>query len=111
VLIMETKQYEIWTADLNPQIGTETEKTRPVLVIQTDLLNKVFHPSILICPLTTNIKKGSDVLRVHIEKGIANVQENCDIMIDQMRVIDNNRLVKKLADYLKIWLKSSKRIY
>ena len=94
---MKIKQYEIWIADLNPQIGTEAGKTRPVIVIQTDLLNKIFHPSTLICPLTTNVKKKSDILRVHIEKGTASVRENCDVMIDQMRAIDNNRLVKKIG--------------
>lgn len=30
------KQFEVWIADLNPRIGTEPGKTRPVLVIQTD---------------------------------------------------------------------------
>ena len=94
---MNHKQYEIWIADLNPQIGTETGKTRPILIIQTDLLNKINHPSTLICPLTTNIKKKSDILRVHIKKGIANVHEDCDVMIDQLRAIDNKLLVKKIG--------------
>ena len=94
---MKINQYEIWIADLHPQIGTEAGKTRPVLVIQTDLLNKVFHPSTLICPITTNIKKESDILRVHIEQGAANVRESCDIMVDQIRAIDNNRLIKKIG--------------
>ena len=93
---MTIKQYEIWIADLNPQIGTEPGKTRPVLVIQTDLLNKVAHPSTIICPITTNIQKEADILRVHIEQGVANVRESCDIMIDQVRAIDNKRLVKKI---------------
>jgi mRNA interferase MazF len=94
---MKVNRFEIWVADLNPQIGTEPGKTRPVLVIQTDLLNKVPHPSTIICPLTSNIQKKSEILRVHINKGIANLNENCDIMIDQMRAIDNKRLFKKLG--------------
>jgi len=93
--IPHPKQYEIWIADLNPQIGTETGKTRPVLIIQTDLLNKVSHPSTIICPITTNIQQEADILRVYIEQGVANVRESCDIMIDQIRAIDNKRLVKK----------------
>jgi len=91
---MEVKQYEIGIADLNPQIGTETGKTRPVLVIQTDLLNKISHPSTIICPITTNVKKESDILRVHIEQGMTNMQVSSDIMIDQTRAIDNKRFVK-----------------
>ena len=95
---MPIKQFEIWIADLNPQIGTESGKTRPVLTIQTNLLNKIPHPSTIICPITTNVKKESDILRVHIKKGLANVNKNCDIMLDQIRAIDNNRLINKVGD-------------
>ncbi len=94
---MNIRQNEIWIADLNPQIGTEAGKTRPVLVIQTDLLNNVLHPSTIICPITTNTKIEAEILRVHIEKGVANVKKNSDILIDQLRTIDNKRLVKKVG--------------
>lgn len=95
---MSIKQYEIWIADLNPQIGTEPGKTRPVLVIQTNLLNKIPHPSTIVCPLTTKVEKDADILRVHLKKGMANLNENCDIMIDQIRAIDNARLIKRIGD-------------
>jgi mRNA interferase MazF len=93
--MMNIKQYEIWIADLNPQIGTESGKTRPVVVIQTDLLNEVEHPSTIICPLTTNVQENAKLLRVNIMPGVANVQTRCDIMVDQIRAIDNKRLIKK----------------
>jgi mRNA interferase MazF len=95
---MLIKQFEIWIADLNPQIGTEPGKTRPVLVIQSNLLNKIPHPSTLICPLTTKVEKEADILRVHLKKGVANLHENCDVMIDQLRAIDNKRLIDKVGD-------------
>ena len=94
---MSIKQFEIWIADLNPQIGTEPGKTRPVLVIQTNLLNKIPHPSTIVCPITTNVKKDSEILRVHLTKGTANAHQACDIMIDQIRAIDNKRLTKKIG--------------
>jgi len=94
---MPIKQFEIWIADLNPHIGTEPGKTRPVLAIQTDLLNKIPHPSTIVCPITTNVKKSSDILRVHLEKGTANLHQACDVMIDQVRAIDNKRLPKKIG--------------
>src|SRR3972149_8496080 len=95
---MVIKQYEIWIADLNPQIGTEPGKTRPVLAVQTNLINKIPHPSTIICPITTNVKKDSEILRVHIKKGMANLHQDCDIMIDQIRAIDNKRLTKKVGE-------------
>jgi mRNA interferase MazF len=93
---MKPKQYQVWIADLNPRFGTETGKTRPVIIIQTDLLNK-FHPSTIICPLTTNVKDEAEILRIHLKKGDANLKEDCDIMIDQMRAIDNRRLINKIG--------------
>jgi len=95
---MFIKQFEIWIADLNPQIGTEPGKTRPVLVIQTNLLNKIPHPSTIVCPITTNVQMDADILRVHLNKGTAKLHENCDILIDQIRAIDNSRLIKKVGD-------------
>ena len=94
---MTIKQFEVWIADLNPRFGTETGKTRPVVIVQTDLLNK-FHPSTIICPLTTNVKSEATILRIHLPKGTAKLKEHCDIMIDQVRAIDNKRLLKKIGE-------------
>lgn len=94
---MKVKRFEIWIADLNPRIGTEPGKTRPVVILQTDLLNKIPHPSTLVCPLTSHVRKKSEILRVHIKSGIANLNEDCDIMIDQLRAIDKKRLIKKIG--------------
>ena len=95
--MMNIKQFEIWIADLNPRVGTETGKIRPVIVVQTDLLNKE-HPSTIICPITTNVKPDSEILRVHLKKSKFGLKEDCDIMIDQVRAVDNKRLVKKIGE-------------
>jgi mRNA interferase MazF len=94
---MKAKQFEIWIADLNPTIGTEPGKVRPVIIIQTDLLNK-HHPSSIICPITTNVKKEIEILRIHLKKGCCGLEGGCDIMIDQIRAIDNKRLIKKAGN-------------
>ncbi len=95
---MLVKQFDIWIADLNPQKGTEPGKTRPVVIVQSNMLNKINHPSTLICPITTNVEKASNILRVHIKRGVANMKNDCDVMIDQMRAIDNNRLISKIGE-------------
>jgi mRNA interferase MazF len=97
---MKIKQFDIWIADLDPQRGTETGKVRPVLIIQTNLLNNE-HPSTVVCPLTSNVEKESDILRVHLKKGIANLKVESDIMIDQIRTIDNRRLLDKIGELTK----------
>jgi mRNA interferase MazF len=97
---MKYKQFEIWIADLEPQRGTEAGKVRPVLIVQTNMLNGE-HPSIIVCPITTNIEPESDILRVHIQKGSTKLKVESDVMIDQMRAIDNRRLLNKIGDLSK----------
>jgi mRNA interferase MazF len=85
----------LFLADLEPRIGTEAGKLRPVLVIQTDLLNEARHPSTWILPCTTRVA-GSSLLRVALPAGIAGNLHDCEIMIDQSRSIDNRRFKRAL---------------
>jgi mRNA interferase MazF len=85
----------LYLADLNPRLGTEAGKTRPVLVIQTDLLNEARHPSTWILPCTTRLA-GENLLRVPVPRGVAGNRDDCEVMIDQSRAIDNRRLVRAL---------------
>ncbi|MEO7446224.1 MAG: type II toxin-antitoxin system PemK/MazF family toxin [Ferruginibacter sp.] len=91
---MQINQYDIWLADLNPTAGTEPGKTRPVVIIQTDLLNDT-HLSTIICPVTTKVKPDVELLRVHLTKD--QLQKLSDILVDQIRAVDNKRLIKKLG--------------
>lgn len=93
---MIINQYEIWIADLEPRSETESGKVRPVVVIQTELLNNL-HPSTIVCPITTNVNPEPEILRVHLKKGTSNLKEDCDILIDQIRAIDNKRFSKRLG--------------
>ena len=87
---MKVRHGYLYLADLDPRFGTEPGKARPVLVIQTDLLNEVGHPSTWILPCTTRLTGGS-VLRVELHRGVAGNRVACEIMIDQSRAIDNAR--------------------
>ncbi len=91
------KQYDVWLADLNPRVGTEPGKLRPVVIIQTDLLTETGHPSTIICPLTTNVIPDASILRIHLTKKEAGTTKPSDILVDQVRAIDNQRFVKKLG--------------
>jgi mRNA interferase MazF len=93
---MKAKQFEIWLADLSPRFGTEAGKTRPVLIVQSDLINGV-HPSTVICPLTTNVLAGTRLLRLNLPEGAGGLRENSAVMIDQVRAIDNKRLLKRIG--------------
>lgn len=92
---MRVRRGRLYLADLNPRLGTEAGKLRPVLIVQTDLLNEASHPSTWVLPCTTRLA-GESVLRVVLPKGIAGNRQECEIMVDQSRSIDNRRFVRVL---------------
>ena len=87
---------ELWSADLNPRHGTEPGKVRPALVVQSDLLNETGHPSAWVLPCTTRLT-GESILRVELPARIAGNTRACEIMIDQSRTIDRQRLIRPLG--------------
>ncbi|MCL4513382.1 MAG: type II toxin-antitoxin system PemK/MazF family toxin [Candidatus Eremiobacteraeota bacterium] len=92
-MTLKLNRGEIWLADLNPQIGTEPGKTRPVLIIQSQFLLDAGHPSTLIIPLTTNLIEAAWPLRVRIAKA-QKLKRDSDLLIDQIRAVDNSRLIQ-----------------
>ena len=94
---MKIKRGGLYIADLNPTMGTEAGKLRPAVVVQNDLLNESDHPSTWIVPCTTRVTP-SNILRVHLPKGCAGNDKDCDVMVDQSRAIDNRRFKKYLGD-------------
>jgi mRNA interferase MazF len=84
---------EIWLADLNPPKGTEPGKIRPVLIMQSQALLNAGHPSTLIVPLTTKLVEDAEPLRIRIPAA-GRLPRPSDLLMDQMRAIDNGRLVK-----------------
>ncbi len=92
---MEIERGWFYLADLSPQRGTEPGKTRPVLVVQTNLLNSAGHPSTVIIPLTTNVQDDAEPLRVRIPKESPGFSVASDLMIDQIRAIDNQRFYRQ----------------
>ena len=69
---------------------------RPVVVVQSDLLNETGHPSTWILPCTTRLS-GASVLRVELPAGIAGNARACEVMIDQSRAVDRVRLRRRLG--------------
>ncbi len=94
---MRIRKFHIYLADLNPRVGTEPGKVRPVVVIQTDLLSDT-HPSTIVCPVTTQVVKETKWLRIHLNKGnLSGLREDSDILVDQVRAMDNRRFQKHLG--------------
>ena len=91
---MKINQFDICLADLSPAHGTEPGKTRPVIIIQSNLLND-FHSSTVICPISSRIIQDGEPLRLRLKNG--QLAKPSDVLVDQMRSIDNRRLIKKIG--------------
>lgn len=96
-MVKRIKKFYIYLADLGLPSGTEPGKIRPVVVVQTDFLNKENHSSTIICPLTSYINKNSKILRVHLAKGECALKKDSDILVDQIKAIDNRRFIKRVG--------------
>ncbi|MBI4848148.1 MAG: type II toxin-antitoxin system PemK/MazF family toxin [Nitrospirae bacterium] len=94
---MTIRKFHVYTADLNPGIGTEPGKIRPVVVVQTNLLNDD-HPSTIICPVTTRTQPKSNILRVHLKGFESGLKKESDILVDQIRAIDNRRFKEHIGE-------------
>lgn len=94
---MRIAKFHLYLADLNPHRGTEPGNARPVAVVQTDLLNNI-HPSTIVCPITSHVIREAQFLRVHLSAGRpTGLRETSDILVDQIRAIDNRRFKKEIG--------------
>ena len=82
---------EIWVANLNPNRGAEVGKVRPVLVIQSDRLSEAVTQTVVVLPVTAQVRPGLRRIRVTIPAR-DRLRRDCQIMIDQPRTLDRRRL-------------------
>lgn len=94
---MELVRGDIIISDLNPSHKSEPGKIRPCVVIQTNFLNEVGHPSTIICPITSNVVEKARFTRVHLSKNESGLNKDCDILVDQIRAIHHSRIQKKIG--------------
>jgi len=89
----------VYLANLNPSKGTEPGKIRPCIVMQSNLLNDIGHPSTTILPLTTQLIENTAPLRYRLTSRDG-LEFDSDVMLDQTRTIDNRRINNELLTTL-----------
>jgi mRNA interferase MazF len=82
---------EIWVGNLNPNRGSEVGKIRPVLILQGDFLIEQGASTIIVLPLTTQVRKSKEPLHVTIPARDRLLQ-TCQVMPEQPRTLDRTRL-------------------
>jgi len=100
---MELKQYDIILVNLNPTIGSEIKKTRPCIIISPNEMNKYLR-TIVIAPMTTSSKNYPTRMEIKHNGKIG------WIVIDQIRTVDKQRIIKVLGRMTKPEIKEVKLV-
>ena len=87
---MDPKRYAICFADLNPIVGSEIGKVRPVVVISQDAMNQHLD-TVVVCPLTSRLHP-----RWRSRLQISCAGKEAEIAVDQVRTISKKRLKEKI---------------
>lgn len=87
---------DVYLANLDPVVGSEQAGTRPVVVVQNSLLNRVTR-TIVIVPFTTNLKRAELPSAVLISKGDGGLNQDSVALCHQVRVLDKSRLGNHLG--------------
>lgn len=100
---MELKQYDIVLVNLNPTIGSEIKKTRPCVIISPNEMNRPLR-TIIIAPMTTSSKNYPTRIEIKHNGKIG------WIVIDQIRTVDKQRVIKVLGRMTKPEIKEVKLV-
>ncbi len=82
--------FDVFLVNLDPTVGSEIQKTRPCLVISPDEMNRNIR-TVIIAPMTSSGKDYPTRVACTFQK------KQGQIVLDQIRTIDKNRLLKKLG--------------
>ncbi len=84
------KQGEVWWVNLDPTIGKEISKKRPCLIVSPDDMNAHLG-TVIAAPCTNTLRNWPTRITVKLRR------QQSSIALDQIRMIDNARLLKKMT--------------
>ncbi len=85
---------DVWFADLEPVMGSEIGKRRPVVVVSNNLNNQ-YAATVTVLPITSAPAKRAYPDEVLVPKGVAGLtQDNNRIKANMVRTIDKRRLLR-----------------
>jgi len=87
---MVANRFDVYLINLDPTIGSEIQKTRPCLIISPDEMNRHIR-TVIVAPMTSAIKDYPTRVNCRFKR------KKGQIVLDQIRTIDKNRLIKKLG--------------
>jgi mRNA interferase MazF len=97
---MNIKRGEIYLATLDPVLGKEISKTRPVVIISNNK-NNLFSGTVTILPISSQNLDKTYPFEVFLTKGSGNLPKNSKVKADQIRTIDKMRIIKFIGELKK----------
>src|SRR3989344_7203103 len=93
---MKGKRGEIVLANLEPVVGSEQGRVRPVLIIQNDISNEN-SPTTIIAPITSKLYTKEYPTNIFIERKESKLDKDSTVLLNQIRTIDKSRVIKKIS--------------
>jgi mRNA interferase MazF len=93
--VVAVKRGDVVVANLDPTVGVEIKKTRPVIVLSNDSINQ-FSQLVVVVPLTKNTAHLSPSHAL-IPKGSVRLSFTSKAVTEQVKAVDKRRLVKRLG--------------
>ncbi|TSA47963.1 MAG: type II toxin-antitoxin system PemK/MazF family toxin [Deltaproteobacteria bacterium] len=90
------KRGEIYLAALDPALGREIAKTRPVVIVSNDKNNEL-SGTVTILPLTSKNLRTIYPFEVFLSHGHANLPNDSKVKADQIRTLDKGRMIKSIG--------------
>jgi len=97
---MNIKRGDIFIATLDPVMGREISKTRPVVVV-SNYKNNEFSGTVTILPITSKNTSAIYPFEIFLPLGHGNLPKDSKIKADQIRTLDKGRLIKQLGVLVK----------
>ncbi len=83
---------EVWWADLGHPKGSEPALVRPVVVVQDDLLTQSRLATVMIVPLTTNLRRAIAAGNVELTPADSGLQQTSVALVCQVMSVDKESL-------------------
>ena len=90
---MNIERGKIYLAVLDPVVGKEISKTRPVVIVSNEKNNK-FSGTVTILPITSKSLQNIYPFEVLLSKGAAKLPKTSKVKADQIRTLDKSRIVR-----------------
>ncbi len=88
---------ELWWADFGMPFGSEPGFRRPVLIVQNDDFNKSKIRTVIVIPLTTNLRLEDAPGNVLIEREESSLSKDSVAVVSQIYALDRLRLIERIS--------------